>query len=96
MIKKFRIILLVFFCIPIETYSSEDVSIISIVNNCSSCHSANNQKNMYVPSIESLSKKEFILKMKKFRKINKSTSMYRISKALSIEDINKLAKFYFD
>jgi len=88
---------LIIYLWSIPTHANDNsVSITSIVNNCSSCHGYNNQGNIYVPSIIGLKKKDFILKMKKYRELDKSTSMYRIAKALTNDDIINLANFYFD
>ena len=71
------------------------ISIKMVANNCNGCHIVNISDNNFVPSLRSLSKKEFIEKMNFYKLVNDNSIMSRINKVLSREDIINLSEFYY-
>ena len=93
MIKLFYIIILSF-CFKYSI--SNEIKPIVIEENCKSCHGKNYLGNDYIKSIKDLDKEEFIKKMKNYKNENDNSVMYRIVKALSIDDIEKIAEIIYD
>ena len=93
MIKLFYIIILSF-CFKYSI--SNEIKPIVIEENCKSCHGKNYSGNKYIKSIRDLDKKTFIKKMRNYKKKNDHSVMYRIVKALSVDDIEKIAEIIYD
>ena len=66
-----------------------------IANNCNGCHSYENSKNNYIPSIRENNKKEFVKKMNHLKYVNDQSIMNRILKEINESDILRLADYYF-
>ena len=91
---NFFFIIILSFCFK---YSfSNEIKPIVIEENCKSCHGKNYLGNDYIKSIKDLDKEEFIKKMKNYKNENDNSVMYRIVKALSIDDIEKIAEIIYD
>ena len=96
--KITKSLILILLVIPSIVRSNSDpvVDIKMIANNCNSCHGYEDIKIEFMPSINSLDKNLFLKKMKEYKLKNSEGIMSRLVKELSIEDINRLANYYFD
>tara|TARA_B100001559_G_C16448364_1_gene597940 strand:- start:774 stop:1055 length:282 start_codon:yes stop_codon:yes gene_type:complete len=91
---NFFFIIILSFCFKYSI--SNEIKPIVIEENCKSCHGKNYLGNDYIKSIKDLDKEEFIKKMKNYKNENDNSVMYRIVKALSIDDIEKIAEIIYD
>lgn len=91
---NFFFIIILSFCFKYSI--SNEIKPIVIEENCKSCHGKNYLGNDYIKSIKDLDKEEFIKKMKNYKNENENSVMYRIVKALSIDDIEKIAEIIYD
>ena len=67
-----------------------------VAYNCNSCHLPNAKTDNIIPSFSSINKKEFIIKMNNYKKIDDNSIMSRLVKVLSKEDFIRLADYYYD
>ncbi len=91
--KKISLLIVIFFY---ECVDAKSVKTNIIVENCKACHNLNDHKTKKIPSLNDLEKAQFIKLMINYKNIKSDGVMYRISKVLSDEDINKLAEEIYD
>ena len=75
---------------------SDEIKPTVIEENCKSCHGKDYSGNKYIKSIKDLDRETFIKKMKNYKKKNDNSVMSRIVRALSINDIEEIAKIIYD
>ena len=67
-----------------------------IVENCTSCHNLNNNQSKNIPSLQNLTKEEFIKVMQKYKDGDGNGIMTRISKVLTNQDILKISEIIYN
>ncbi len=91
--KKISLFLILLF-LEFSTVA-DDVSNL-IVENCTSCHNLNNYQNKNIPSLQNLTKEEFIKVMEKYKDGDGNGVMARISKVLTNQDILKISEIIYN
>lgn len=67
-----------------------------ILENCKSCHNLEGNHTKKIPSLNKITKDQFLLLMIKYKNEKSDGVMNRISKVLSKEDIKNLANIIYD
>ena len=67
-----------------------------IVENCTSCHNLNNYQNKNIPSLQNLTKEEFVKLMEKYKDGDGNGVMTRIAKVLTNQDILKISEIIYN
>ena len=91
---KFFFIIIISFCFKYSI--SNEINPIVIEQNCQSCHGKNYSGNKYIKSIKDLDRETFIKKMENYKKTNDNSVMSRIVRALTSNDIEKIAEIIYD